>query len=91
MPSAVTKFLFETDLHEDVQAVDITTIDPLNLALSAKNIWSRIWWWFVTVASTISLVALIAGLINNYANSPTAVAIRVCLLFFLAGVIDFLQ
>lgn len=56
---------------------EVSTIDPLNLALTAKSVTARIWWWFVTVMATLTLIGSISLMVMSYNKRATAVTTKV--------------
>lgn len=56
---------------------DVTSIDPLNLALTAKSTPSRFVWWFMTVGLTVGMIAVIATLVDTYQKRDTRFVIQV--------------
>lgn len=61
---------------------DITTLDPLNLALAAKTRRSRIMWWLVTVSALALTIALVAALMIKFRSRETIVVTKVRYLCF---------
>lgn len=56
---------------------EVTTVDPLNLALTAKSKQRRIWWWLVTIVAFVALAFSVYSLILNYKKKDTSVVVTV--------------
>lgn len=65
---------------------EVTSIDPLNLALTARSLKTRIWWWFVTIVVIIALATAIALLVGTYNKKPTSVITVVSIYLFSARI-----
>jgi hypothetical protein len=63
-------------MEEDIE-FEVTSVDPLNLALTAKSFASKAWWWFITVAAVVGTVAGMGLLIQTFKNKPIQVMIKV--------------
>lgn len=61
----------------NIESQDVTTVDPLNLALTAKSVTAKVWWSLVTVGAVLGLVVATGFLINAYNNRPTSAVIKV--------------
>lgn len=57
--------------------VDITSIDPLNFALTATSLKAKLWWWFVTIVAVVALLAFMACFIQTYHKKQTSAITKV--------------
>lgn len=66
----------------------VTTIDPLNLAVTAKTAKGRIFWWFVTASSIVALIVAVTLLVNSYEKKATTVitTVKNIYLFIFLGI-----
>lgn len=60
----------DEDEDGEIESIEVTSIDPLNLALTAKSLVSRIWWSFVTFISVVALVCAVGFLVTTYNKRP---------------------